>query len=395
MMHLFLDASAASSGSGPTYVRNVLPHLARRDDLRTTVLLSPELCREFQNMGNISVLEFKPAGRNAALRFWAAQHLVPGLIAKSGADILISAGNFALFRSPVPQILLSGNALYTSEDFFRDLRRRRHYGLWLDTKIKAWFARKSVRAADCTIAPSRAFADELERWTGVKVRAVHHGFDRDLFFRDESMTDSLAASLQRSGDEFRLLFVSHYNYYRNFETLFRALAMLKKQGPQCRFKLFLTCKLEDRANPGSYRTERAAKLVKHLGVEDEIVQLGAVPYSQLHHVYQACDVYVTPAYVETFAHPLVEAMASGLPVVASDLKVHQEVCGDAALYFPAFSPEAMVKQIVVIAGSKERSAVLSRQGSERVQDFSWRNHVEVLVDVARRLMQAGSVRRLE
>jgi glycosyltransferase involved in cell wall biosynthesis len=341
-------------------------------------------------MGNISVLEFKPAGRNAALRFWAAQHLVPGLIAKSGADILISAGNFALFRSPVPQILLSGNALYTSEDFFRDLRGRRHYGLWLDTKIKAWFARKSVRAADCTIAPSRAFADELERWTGVKVRAVHHGFDRDLFFRDESMTDSLAASLQRSGDEFRLLFVSHYNYYRNFETLFRALAMLKKQGPQCRFKLFLTCKLEDRANPGSYRTERAAKLVKHLGVEDEIVQLGAVPYSQLHHVYQACDVYVTPAYVETFAHPLVEAMASGLPVVASDLKVHQEVCGDAALYFPAFSPEAMVKQIVMIAGSKERSAVLSRQGSERVQDFSWRNHVETLIGLAAGMLKTDS-----
>jgi glycosyltransferase involved in cell wall biosynthesis len=391
MMHLFLDASAASSGSGPTYIRNVLPHLARRDDVRATVLLSPELCREFQSTGNISVLEFKPAGGNAALRFWATQHLVPGLIAQSGADVLISAGNFALFRSPVPQILLSGNALYTSEDFFRDLRQRGHYGLWLDTKIKAWFAKKSVQMAGCTIAPSRAFADELERWTGVKVMAVHHGFDRDVFFRDESLLPSLAASLARAADELRLLFVSHYNYYRNFETLFRALAILKKQVPQSRFKLYLTCRLEGDANPGSYRPELAARLVEDLGIKDDVIQLGAVPYSQLHYVYQACDVYVTPAYVETFAHPLVEAMASGLPVVASDLKVHREVCGDAALYFPALSPEAMVKQIVVIAGSRERSTVLSRQGSKRAQDFSWQKHVETVVGLAALMLKTDGL----
>ena len=54
MIHLFVDASAASSGSGPTYVRNVVPHLAARTDLRSTILVSPLLRQEFQDQSNTS-----------------------------------------------------------------------------------------------------------------------------------------------------------------------------------------------------------------------------------------------------------------------------------------------------------------------------------------------------
>ena len=68
----------------------------------------------------------------------------------------------------------------------------------------------------------------------------------------------------------------------------------------------------------------------------------------LHQVYRACNIYVTPAYAESFAHPLVEAMASGLPVVAADTEVHREICQDAAIYFPRFSPEDMADRICQI-----------------------------------------------
>ena len=58
MIHLFVDASAASSGSGPTYVRNVAPRLAARTDVRSTVLVSSLLRQEFQNQSNVSFVEF-------------------------------------------------------------------------------------------------------------------------------------------------------------------------------------------------------------------------------------------------------------------------------------------------------------------------------------------------
>jgi len=388
MIHLFVDASAASSGSGPTYVRNVVPHLAARTDLRSTVLASPLLRQEFRDQSNVSFLEFTDESVGAATRFMRAQRLVPKLIRRSAANILLSAGNIALFRSPVPQILLSGNALYTSKDFFRDLMQRRDYKLWLDTKLKGQMAKWSVRSADRTVAPSQAFADEIQLWTGVRALAIHHGFDRNLFFRDtEPLPEELKKKLDRTSDELRLLFVSHYNYYRNFETLIRAVGLLRERIEPRQVKLFLTCRLEPGANPGSFRTEAAARLVQELGVGSNLVQLGAVPYHLLHHVYRACDLYVTPAYVETFAHPLVEAMASALPVIASDLAVHREVCEDAALYFPAFSPDVLAETVSRVAQSPEVSAKMSERGLDRSRDFSWKDHVAQVLAIAESLLK--------
>ena len=388
MIHLFVDASAASSGSGPTYVRNVVPHLAARTDLRSTVLASPLLRQEFRDQSNVSFLEFTDESVGAATRFMRAQRLVPKLIRRSAANILLSAGNIALFRSPVPQILLSGNALYTSKDFFRDLMQRRDYKLWLDTKLKGQMAKWSVRSADRTVAPSQAFADEIQLWTGVRALAIHHGFDRNLFFRDtEPLPEELKKKLDRTSDELRLLFVSHYNYYRNFETLIRAVGLLRERIEPRQVKLFLTCRLEPGANPGSFRTEAAACLVQELGVGSNLVQLGAVPYHLLHHVYRACDLYVTPAYVETFAHPLVEAMASALPVIASDLAVHREVCEDAALYFPAFSPDVLAETVSRVAQSPEVSAKMSERGLDRSRDFSWKDHVAQVLAIAESLLK--------
>jgi glycosyltransferase involved in cell wall biosynthesis len=388
MIHLFVDASAASSGSGPTYVRNVVPHLAARSDLRATVLVSPLLRHEFQNRTNMSFIEFADESVSAATRFVRAQRFVPGLVRRSGANVLLSAGNMALFRSPVPQILLSGNALYTSKDFCRDLRQRGDYGLWLDTRLKGQMAKWSVRAADRTIAPSQAFADEIERWTGVRALAIHHGFDRDLFFRNtEPLPAELKKKLEPTSDELRLLFVSHYNYYRNFETLIRAVGVLRKRIEPRSVRLFLTCRLQPGANPGSFQTEAAASLVQGLGLSSNLVELGAMPYHLLHHVYQACHLYVTPAYVETFAHPLVEAMAAGLPVVASDLAVHREVCGDAAHYFPKFSPDLLAETVGRVALSAEVSEKMSVRGLERSRDFSWKDHVAQVIAIAESLLR--------
>jgi glycosyltransferase involved in cell wall biosynthesis len=388
MIHLFVDASAASSGSGPTYVRNVVPHLAARTDLRSTVLISPLLRKEFQDQSNVSFLEFTGESVSAGVRFVRAQRSVPKLVRRSGANVLLSAGNIATFRSPVPQILLSGNALYTSRDFYRDLLQRGDHRLWFDTRFKGLMAKWSVRSADRTVAPSHAFADEIERWTGVRALAIHHGFDRNLFFRDtEPLPDELRKKLERTGDELRLLFVSHYNYYRNFETLIRAIPLLRKRIEPRKINMFVTCRLEPGANPGSFRTESAATLVQELGVSSNLVQLGAVPYHLLHHVYRACDLYVSPAYVETFAHPLVEAMASGLPVIASDLAVHREVCGDAARYFEAFSPELLAETVCKVAQSPELFRKMSERGLERSRDFSWKDHVDQVMSVAEALLR--------
>jgi glycosyltransferase involved in cell wall biosynthesis len=387
VMHLFLNCLAASAGGGLTYLRNVVPQLSARADVRATVTASAGLKQELGDLPNITWAQLEKSN-GTALRFYQEQAILPGLIRRSGADVLISCGNFALWRSPVPQILLSGNSLYTSGDFYRDLRSRRDYRVWLDTRIKGIFAKKSIYWADRTVAPSRAFADELQRWTGVQVLPIHHGFDFETFRKDETaLPIPTQQKLDSAEDAIRLLFVSHYNYYRNFETLLRAIPQIQSRLEKRKVVVFLTCNLSSEKNPGAYRAEPAAALIQQLGIAEQVVELGAIPYHLLHNVYRSCDIYVTPAYAETFAHPLVEAMASGVPVVASDLPVHREVCADAALYFQRFAPQDLADQILRLEASSDLCMMLTERGRTRSCEFSWEKHVEEILGLATNLTQ--------
>jgi len=388
-MHLFINSLAASAGGGLTYIRNVIPRMAATPGLRVTVALTPGLREEFRAFADLDFVELEvPASR----RFWHEQFLLPRLIRQCRAEVLLSAGNFALRNSPVPQIVLSRNSLYTSSDFYRDLLSRGEYRTWLDNHLRGLVARRSIAWADITVAPSEAFSADLRRWTGSsRIRTVHHGFDREAFTRDTSpLAADVEQNLKAAEGGPRLLFVSHYNYYRNFETLIRALPVLRNRLPGRAVKLLLTCKLAGGENPGAYRPEATAKLVRDVGVSDMVIELGAIPYRQLHQLYGRADLYLTPAYTETFAHPLVEAMSSGLPVVASDLPVHREICGDAALYFPSFSAEQLANRVVEVATSVNLAARLSDAGLGRAAGFSWRRHVDELLLLARSLVAAGA-----
>jgi glycosyltransferase involved in cell wall biosynthesis len=365
--------------------------MAPRPDLKVTVLLSSSLRQEFRSASNI---EFEKLEVAPARRFWFEQFKLPEMIRRSGADVLLSAGNFAIRKSPVPQILLSRNSIYTSADYYRDLRSRGEYRLWLDTHFRAVMAKRSILWADATVAPSEAFALELRRWTGRHVQAIHHGFDQLAFVGDDSpLAPAVVEKLRLTEGTLKLLFVSHYNYYRNFETLIRALPVIRECMGGRPVKLMLTCSFAGGGNPGAYRGEAAAELVKKLNVSEMLVELGEIPYRQLHHIYRHADIYVSPAYTETFAHPLVEAMASGLPVVASDLPVHQEICADAAVYFPPCSEQRLAEEVVRIAQSTDQSKRMASAGLERSRNFSWGKHVDQILALARTLASSGHAKR--
>ncbi len=386
MIHLFINALAASAGGGLTYIRNVVPQIAEMEDVKATVLLASQfVCELTGSSKNINVVG-RNVSSNPALRFLTEQRIVPDLIRSCGADVLLSTGNFTVMQSPVPQILLSRNSLYTSRDFARDLRSRGDYRLWLDNEVKSAFARRSIQTADLVVAPSEAFAQELRLWTGKPVAAIHHGFDPRVFAGDPSpLPHDVQERLNVRNDAVRLLFVSHYNYYRNFETLLGAMPLLKRKLQPRAIVLLLTCNLAAKTNSSGYRSENAAALVQQLGLGSEVVELGAVPYRMLHHLYRAANIYVTPAYAESFAHPLVEAMASGLPIVASDLAVHREVCGDAASYFNRFSPQEFADRVLELVASPQTASEMSERGRQRAAVFSWKKHVEQIIALAEQL----------
>jgi glycosyltransferase involved in cell wall biosynthesis len=384
-MRLFINSLAASAGGGLTYIRNVISYLAMTPDLQVAVMVAPGIPQEFSSIPNVDFMELEVS---TARRFWYEQFHLPRLLNSWSADVLLSAGNFALRNSPVPQILLSRNSIYTSSDFYHDLRSRREYGMWMDTRIRGTLARKSIHWADVTVAPSEAFAAELRRWSGRNhIVAIHHGFDPVAFTHDDHpLPPEVEEKLRAADGSLKLLFVSHYNYYRNFETLIRALPAIREGLAGQDVTLLLTCQLAEGTNPGTYRPANAANLVNELGLRKMVVELGAIPYFQLHHLYRRADIYVSPAYTETFAHPLVEAMASGLPIVVSDLPVHREICAGAAFYFKRFCPRELAGRVLEVFSSGDVRARLRSEGNQQAATFSWRKHAQELLALASSLI---------
>ncbi|HKX26169.1 MAG TPA: glycosyltransferase family 1 protein [Blastocatellia bacterium] len=395
MAKILLNALASTAGGGTTYLRNVLPRLGAGRDAHLYLALVPE-----DRLADYSVfaserlrIETVRAGGAAARRFLWEQTGLRRYLKAQRIDLLISLGNFALFASPVPQILFNRNDLYFSDRFVKDLKARRLFPMRAGHHLKSWLARRSIRQATLNLTPTRAFADRILASPNLKdcpFEVLPFGFNLKSFTASEGqLPDEQLSRLNLSANCRRLLYVSHYNYYRNFETLIRALPIIKariREEAGQEVQLVLTTEIRRGARHGEYDATAAAELIDELGLRRDIAMLGGVPYHQLHLLYRLCEVSICPSYAESFGHPLVEAMAMGLPVVAADLPVHREVCRTAAVYFEVLDERALAEQCLRVLNGPDLRQSLRAYGLERSQSFSWDRHARELAALTSRVL---------
>jgi glycosyltransferase involved in cell wall biosynthesis len=110
-----------------------------------------------------------------------------------------------------------------------------------------------------------------------------------------------------------------------------------------------------------------------------VVLLGDLPHCSLRFAYEAATAFVFPSYLESFGHPMVEAMSFGLPVVAADTPVNREICGEAAVYHPPFDVGDLACRIVQAVTDQAMQDRLRTMARERARLFSWDRHVRLLL----------------
>jgi len=245
-----------------------------------------------------------------------------------------------------------------------------------------WMLPVAVRRADKVLAVSRFVADEAMRHLGVqaaKIEVTQLGVSAE-FFADsgEAINGSAVVRHQPEGPnrhslnvlgkhrigEFFILGVGTLEPRKNLKTLLRAYTRLPSR-LQSKFQLVLAGK------PGW----GTAELRRYLDIHpqrSQFVLTGYVDDEDLRALYASASMFVFPSFYEGFGLPVLEALASGCPVIASSAAALKEVAGPAAIFVdPNASPEVWSQAIARVAESDDLKRSLATAGPARARCFSW------------------------
>lgn len=126
--------------------------------------------------------------------------------------------------------------------------------------------------------------------------------------------------------------------------------------------------------------------VKRLGIEDRVKFVGFVDDAELPHLYRAARAFAFPSIYEGFGLPLLEAMASGVPVVSSNASSLPEVVGDAGLQVDPLDVDALAAALdTAMHDDAWREQAIAR-GIERANMFTWPSAAKQLLDVYERVL---------
>jgi len=160
-----------------------------------------------------------------------------------------------------------------------------------------------------------------------------------------------------------ILFIGNNKPHKNILGLINSFTEIKKEFKD--FKLIIISK--------GFNLE---ELQIDNKIRNDIVIVDSITDDELVYYYNCAYMFVLPSYYEGFGLPVVEAMASGCPVIISDVSSLPEVGGDAALYINPYDRNSLTGGIRRIINDNNSKCRLIEKGIDRAKLFNWRNTAE-------------------
>jgi glycosyltransferase involved in cell wall biosynthesis len=227
-----------------------------------------------------------------------------------------------------------------------------------------------LRRADRFIAVSRYTADDLVRRAGVsaaKIDVVYHGLDPVFCGLGE-------ADLARSDEPPYVLAMGGVSPRKNTRRLIQAFCHWRERGGRrAAYRLLITGNSLD----PEFARDGAA-------LPAGVSLLGYVDKAELPRLYAGAAVFLYPGFYEGFGLPIIEAMASGAPVVTSTTGAAPEIAGDAALLVDPFDVSS-IEDGLERATMPDEAARLRALGRARARRFEWDTAAAETVEVYRKL----------
>jgi glycosyltransferase involved in cell wall biosynthesis len=224
------------------------------------------------------------------------------------------------------------------------------------------------------IAPSDTTKRHLVGFLGVseeKVKAIYNGIDLKKF-KPVKITSKIRDELRLKYHIFGpyVLHVSSCAPVKNVPSLIEAFWKVKKLGLK---HMLVICGSEGQKFNG---------ILRRFSLEDQVIFTGYISNDdELAKLYNAADLFVLPSLHESCPYPLLEAMACGTPILASNVFSIPEIVGDAAILFNPYDKEEIANSIYTCLVDKQLRIDLSKKGLRRAKAFNIEDFIKKHLEV--------------
>lgn len=273
----------------------------------------------------------------------------------------------ALFLpSPLPIYFKPPRLAVTVHDIIPFLFPREYRSLSMFALRRSYVS--SLRKADLVFTDSEySKADMVNAYAVPPERIVvaYLGFDSSLFHPAPLAMLEEREVLRRYGiNQPYVLHAGRVEFRKNLVRLVQAYRLLTARRKDLSFQLVLCGRL-------SPSGDEVLRLSDEPTLQGKVILTGPVPDRDLAILYRGADCFAIPSLYEGFGLPLVEAMASGVPVMSSNRSCLPEIGDNAPMYF---NPESVEEMSAVMEGLLTESALRKQvveRGLERAKHFSW------------------------
>lgn len=255
-------------------------------------------------------------------------------------------------------------------------------GPWIFSReVFNFILTKFNRKAAALIAVSKYGCKEIEQYYRAKPEIIFYtyiGGGENFKVIDKNEARRLVAEKYKIESPF-ILEMGRHLPHKNITNLVRAYKIFRDKY-QRREKLVIV-------GTKDFDTEKIFKLAEESGYKDDIVFVHYVEPEDLNHFYSAAEMLVFPSLQEGFGLPIVEAMASGAPVITSNVTSMPEIAGEAAVLTDPNDPAEIAKAMDKILGDDIFKKNLIEAGLIRTKRFCWKNTGEETKEIYLKLAE--------
>ncbi len=373
------------------FTREIVKALAaRRGEFRYTLLVDQEPRACVPNAVRVLRVATRKTVTESAVG--SGSRLLSDLWALSRAA---AGANFGLFFFPAVYSYFPLLSRVPCAVAFHDTVAERYPDLVFPTRRNRWFWRAKIalasRQARRVITVSHASAKDLEDILGIarnRIDVVSEAAD-SRFMR---LSDSSAADATRTRYGIRdrvpfLIYVGGLNPHKNLLSLLRCFPRVLEACPDTHLVIVGDTSGRDFYNEAA-ELQRCVRSTSVL--QPRVHFTGFVSDEDLVALYNGATALVLPSLWEGFGLPAIEAMACGLPVLASRRGSLPETVGEAGLFFDPESTEEMVAVIIRLLVDSGLQKELSQRSLERAASYSWDRAAGLVEDSFRRCLGGRS-----